>query len=289
MVITDEVLEKKKRNAKEILRYFINFCDSHGLQYYCAFGTAIGAVRHKGFIPWDDDIDVQMPRPDYERLMQLKDRIDNAAYELVEARFSPGCYTTFAKLSDKNTTLIEYEGMPGVFGNYIDIFPIDGISNRQKEFRRDYRFSQSLRKKLFAVSVRHGRKWILRQLSSFHPVTVFKYLWCSIGRAHRRVRVLEGMRKLSEKHPFDESVKVASYGLWYGHDRHDMPKEWFGKGVKGSFEDLEVLLPCEYDKMLRKIYGDYMQLPPERERQTQHRCVYINLDERVNYPNDTLK
>lgn len=280
MVITDELLEKKKRNALEILRYFIGFCNKHGLRYYCAFGTAIGAVRHKGFIPWDDDIDVQMPRPDYEKLMGMRPEVENDDYELLELRFTPGYFAAFAKLSDRHTTLREYESQHVLLGNNIDIFPIDGISSDMGRYRKDYLLSQKYRKRLFSLSEIHDWKWVRLKLAQCHPLAILKYLEVCTGRTAKRERLLKRMRKLETAHPFGSTGMVANYYLWSSYDRLCMPEEWYGEGVTGSFEGMEVMLPAEYDKVLTRIYGDYMHFPPESERVSTHKCHYIDLDGR---------
>ena len=108
----------------EILKEFKDFCNTNGLRYYLAYGTLIGAIRHKGFIPWDDDIDVFMPRPDYEKLLQLY--TDNANYQLYSPRKQKNYYCCYMKLVDANTYHFMPDGSVCQRGIDIDIFALDG-------------------------------------------------------------------------------------------------------------------------------------------------------------------
>ena len=123
-----EVTDRKRwnRTLLEILKYYINICEENNLTYFLAYGSAIGVARHQGFIPWDDDIDVIMPRPDYERFIQICQQRDMGKYEIVTPQNTPGYYLPFIKLCDKTTTLWEKRHYHCVFGMYIDIFVIDG-------------------------------------------------------------------------------------------------------------------------------------------------------------------
>lgn len=107
---------------------FIDYCKAHDLKYYIAYGSLIGAIRHKGFIPWDDDIDVIMPRDDYEKLLGMTDRV--AEHMLLASRYNrPQWPYLFAKCYDSETEMVEEGYDSGVIGVYIDIFPVDGLPN----------------------------------------------------------------------------------------------------------------------------------------------------------------
>lgn len=116
------------KRYKEILlkslKYFDNFCNKHNLLYYAAYGTALGAIRHHGFIPWDDDIDVFMPRKDYEKLLSLKEEIKKDHYYVFDPS-DQGYYKQFAKMVDMKTSLWELKEIPFMIGVFIDIFPLD--------------------------------------------------------------------------------------------------------------------------------------------------------------------
>ena len=115
---------KKEWNATilDILKAFMKICKDNGLTYYCCAGTAIGAVRHHGIIPWDDDIDVIMPRPDYDRLLEIAKTVDFGKYEIITPYDDETYPLYFSKISNRNTTLIEDRQIPCVIGLYVDIF-----------------------------------------------------------------------------------------------------------------------------------------------------------------------
>ena len=122
-------IEFKQRLIK-LFKEFIDVCNKNKLRYYAAYGTALGAVRHRGIIPWDDDIDVWMPREDYERFLSLRNQLTATPYEILDIQ-NKGYYLYFAKFCNKNTTLIEREGKP-IIGLYIDIFPLDNYDPSKK-------------------------------------------------------------------------------------------------------------------------------------------------------------
>ncbi len=280
MILTDAQLEQKKQNLKEILRYFISFCNRNGLQYYCVYGTCIGMVRHKGFIPWDDDIDVAMPRPDYERLLAMRDRLDTN-YELVDCETNPDYNATFAKICDRRTTLLEQEAIRCMIGNYVDIFPIDGCGEDEEEYTRDYLRTQELRVALNAVSQHYGPwkfvKWLLR----FKWEEFSLHLKYSIRRQEKRRQVLDELRSIRNKYPYEKSSLVTIWAGWSAPRCFRNPKSAFGKGVLADFEDIRALIPADYDHVLSLLYGNYMQLPPKEKRGLHHECFYFNFGKRV--------
>ena len=112
-----------------LFKAFIAFCHEHHLTYYAAYGTALGAVRHQGMIPWDDDIDVWMPRKDYDKLLSLRSHLNGTNYEIIDIK-DKGYYLYFAKFCDRNSTIIEREG-EALMGLYLDIFPLDNYDNHK--------------------------------------------------------------------------------------------------------------------------------------------------------------
>ena len=131
-VFTEE--ERKRWNDILIgcLHRFIEICEKHNLTYFCVGGTVIGTVRHGGLIPWDDDIDVAMPRPDYDRFLEIAKTENMGDYEVASPEMKGYPYF-FSKFCDANTSLIELENVPCLYGVYIDIFPIDGTAPTKEE------------------------------------------------------------------------------------------------------------------------------------------------------------
>lgn len=270
---------KKEWNATilNILKAFIKICEEHGLTYYCCAGTAIGAVRHHGIIPWDDDIDVIMPRPDYDRLLQIAAQTDFGKYELITP-YSDNTYPLyFSKIANKDTTLIEDRQIPCVIGLYVDIFPLDATDDDvEKAMRLKDKYTKII-SRLNAVSthntfgeylslLKKRKEWgrfAIKTLAYFCRQTLRKHL-------------IRQMDRMSHQYDYDKAKNVQVYTGSYGH-REVFPKAWLGKGKEFRFEDTTVLLPERYDEYLRHFFNDYMQFPPVEQRIEKHSRAYLNI------------
>src|SRR5574344_2925357 len=134
-----KVKDRWNATILDILKNFMQICDRHGLRYYCCAGTAIGAARHHGMIPWDDDIDVLMPRPDYDRLLEIAQKEDFGKYEVVTPYNNESYPLFFSKLVNRETTLIEEKERPCIIGLYVDIFPLDATDDDLETAKALYR------------------------------------------------------------------------------------------------------------------------------------------------------
>ena len=240
------------------------FCVAHNISYYMLGGTALGAKRHKGFIPWDDDVDIGMPRKDYDTFISLRDELpDNLEISYyLNTKNSPMHYV---KLVDKNTTLIEKFYNYLVEGLYIDIFPLDGaFKNNRKDIRR--------RKKIYSLFQRicwhcntEKKKGLLRK--------TYK-LYCglfNLTKMHRK------MEKLMTKVPCESGDSIANF-LGAYKDKECVPIACFLEPTLYKFEDTELYGPKNIEQYLTCLYGDYMKLPPVEERVFKHGFAYLNLD-----------
>lgn len=256
----DSGCEQLQQITLEILRYFDHYAKEHGLTYYMAGGTLLGAVRHQGFIPWDDDIDLMMPRPDYERLFSIYDN-QNKEYILMSCESDPDYKNPYARLSDPRNVLHYRDGTVKDTGVFIDIFPIDGYpANALSAKLHQYR-----------LAVRRKKMDFKRARSSASRI---KEVSKSIARLFLRRSVNEYCRqlnRLAKKYSYAESsyagVAVTSLAHLF---RERNEKKVYSETVFLPFEDLRLPAPAGYDTYLRKLYGDYMQLPPENQRVTQH-------------------
>lgn len=248
-------------------------CRDHHLRYYLVAGTMLGAVRHQGFIPWDDDIDIAMPRPDYERLIAHAREWLPQPYELLCTEHADYYPYPFGKLIDASTTVLERPDFKYLEGVYIDIFPLDGAPSTTKEQHRHYRRYKFWRHLLFMRGrdpFKHGhgpRSWFPWLL---HRVFSLRYL-------QQRVK------QLMTKYDYDTSSYVEDYDFGL---RGFMKKEVYGTPQPCTFEQHTFCGVSQPDTYLAHLYGDYMQLPP-KEQQIQHH--FFRLDLKQPYHETTLE
>ena len=263
-----------------VLSTFISICKEHHLTYYCCGGTAIGAVRHHGMIPWDDDIDVFMPRPDYDRFVAIASQQLPASYELVTPLNKSDYPLYFVKLCDRRTTLQEQQDIPCVYGLYIDVFPIDGAPDDIEAARAMERRFTKTKHKLEAISTHVSFIDYLKLLAK--PAEWGRFARKTIGfffRRWYRQQLLRQMDGICYQYDYKTSTLVAVYCGSYG-PKEVFPKAWLEGTVSFPYEGMEVDLPSGYDHYLRQYYGDYMQLPPVEKRVSHHLKAYFNLYER---------
>lgn len=275
--------EKKKWNdiLMGCLRKLMEICKEHNLTYFCLGGTVIGAVRHGGMIPWDDDIDIAMPRPDYDRFLQLCKSIDLGHYELATPEMK-GYPFFFAKFCDKNTSLIELENVPCLYGIYIDIFPIDGTAPDRTEATRLMRKFKRCSNKIDATIAHLSlREYLSLALQPKHwGRMAFQTAAFLFGRETIRKRLINKLNAIASAHDFSTAVNIANYGgAWAEKEIH--PKEWILPLTQKSFEGIDVNIPGNYHDYLTQMYGDYMQLPPIEKRISHHNHAYVDLNGRT--------
>lgn len=275
--------EKKKWNdiLMGCLRKLMEICKEHNLTYFCLGGTVIGAVRHGGMIPWDDDIDIAMPRPDYDRFLQLCRSIDLGHYELATPEMK-GYPFFFAKFCDKNTSLIELENVPCLYGIYIDIFPIDGTAPDRTEATRLMRKFKRCSNKIDATIAHLSlREYLSLALQPKHwGRMAFQTAAFLFGRETIRKRLINKLNAIASAHDFSTAVNIANYGgAWAEKEIH--PKEWILPLTQKSFEGIDVNIPGNYHDYLTQMYGDYMQFPPIEKRISHHNHAYVDLNGRT--------
>ncbi len=276
---------KKEWNSTilDTLKALINLCQKHNLRYYCCAGTAIGAVRHHGMIPWDDDIDVIMPRPDYDRLLEIAKHENLGKYEIVTPYNTESYPLYFSKIVNRNTTLIEEKERPCIIGLFVDIFPLDATDDDvEKAKALQHKYTKVINQ-LNAISTHNTFGEYITLLSN--KKTWGRFAIKTLGyffRSKIRHRLIKKMDEMSHLYDFDKAKNVQVYTGSY-HEREIFPKEWLGKGKEFTFEDTTVLLPEEYDKYLRHFFGDYMQMPPVEQRVEKHLRYYLNMHKRESW------
>ena len=266
----------------DVFRVFISICEKYDLQYFCCGGTAIGVVRHQGMIPWDDDIDVLMPRDHYNKFIDLMKRDCPEGFELIDPKTFDHYYLPFAKFSNNRTTVLEHLNIPCVFGVNIDIFPLDGANSNRAILERDYQEFKLNANKLRAVAKTKKDNFndFFNHLFKFQLRTALNEARFAFNKKESRAAIWRKIEHILMKHDLTSSNFVGNYGGMWGL-KEFCPKDWFSKHVNEEFEAMEVKLPGEYDKLLTQMYGDYMTPPPIEKRQTHHHVAYVDLDKRL--------
>lgn len=270
--------EELKKLELAILKNVAEFCDKHQIRYYLGGGTLLGAVRHKGFIPWDDDIDISMPRKDYLRFVQEYNGY-HGYYTVRSIETDPEYWRTFAKVFDTRTCLKEDVIRVPKKGNgvFIDVFPIDGIP--------DSLFLQFLlfKEQEFLNFLYHGSAWnytksfkyndskssfarwkgIIRTALKFVAITVLYPL-----PTRRLVRLINSN---ASKYAYDDCKYIgAIVDCAHGAACEKMLKENFEPRIQFDFEGEKFWGPKGYKEYLESLYGDYNELPPVENRVTHH-------------------
>lgn len=270
---TDEKFDQEmKHKLLEMMSWFHDFCVRNNIRYYVIDGTMLGAARHQGFIPWDDDIDVGVPRQDYERLAELLNKNPDKRYvfETPHSEADEFIYT-YSKLYDKSTTLIEHAKKDIVRGVFLDVFPLDGIGNTieeaQKNFKKvDQLFSLYMSR---VVAIRSGRKFyknLAVRLTQMIPNFIIndKKLQLSVDSA-------------CKEHDFDEYKFVGNLlGTWRFRDV--IEKSIMGNPTLYKFENITVFGVENYDQYLTHLYGDWRKFPPKEKQVSQHEFIDCDLN-----------
>lgn len=259
-----------KKCSFEILLWFDAFCKQNNLRYWLCGGTLLGAIRHKGFIPWDDDIDVMMPRCDYAQLAHLFPT--EGYYDLCMPLNTRGYAYSFSKLIDNRTIKQEAALRKSVnrIGVDIDIFPIDNIPNNERESLHYFKRIEYLDLWLFCMNASYSKgKTIVSTFLRNVGVMTARIAECLNWDS--REKILHRFDKLSQKYNQTDCDYwgITSIGH-YGVKERNL-KQGYNTTIKVEFEGHLFPAPISYDAYLRKLYGeDYMKIPPQKERLTHH-------------------
>ncbi|MBQ3805598.1 MAG: LicD family protein [Prevotella sp.] len=275
--MTQKYLDKLQKKTLETLKFTIDFFEKHNLRYFAYGGTLLGAVRHKGFIPWDDDVDILMPSEDYERLLTLEQEISRQGHYIITYK-TPEYYYTHTKLCSANTTIWENKSQPFIFGVFIDIFPVYRTNKDDNDINVMYRKYQYGIYKFQQANRKYSLASLKEKLLGKNYVDFRKDLkWMFVQRFVKPT--LEKTLKNAEA-SFDEPCgnRIVPYSdNAYGLQIYK--REWFEDYEITEFEDTKIRIPCGWDIYLKHVYGDYMQLPPEEKRMSRHDHYYLNLCE----------
>ena len=254
----------------QMIRLFDAICREEGLTYYAVGGTLLGAVRHHGFIPWDDDVDLCMPRPDYQKFVRLGPAWMPAGYRLRTIGLNDEYRTYIAKIEDLNVSFLrDYYARGGIvqkkINAWIDIMPIDGAPEDEAELAAHV---QRIRrcKQLLSLSMMDRCMGVHKNRSDKERFVIKAGLATGLYKLVDSKRAYKNLVKECRRYPYATAPMLGnSYGIY--DQKEYVPRAVFGTPIRLAFEDMAIASPADPDAYLRHVYGDYMTLPPENERE----------------------
>lgn len=249
----------------EILKQFISICEKYNLRWYMTGGALIGVLRHKGFIPWDDDIDVGMPRRDFEKFVSLQKDYP-IGYTLINHQNDKLWQFNFAQFVDNESEIVVHMNeQPRKCKIWIDVFPIDGLPAnvffRWLHIKRIlyYRYLVQIPNIRTQVDTHKvGRPW-------YEKCLIYVLHVLPLGKLIDVDKMLLKMERLLKKYDFYNTLWAGNM-LGKYREKEAMKKEWWGIPIKLPFETIMVNCPEDADKIEIKLYGDYMKWPAEKDR-----------------------
>lgn len=239
----------------DLLQKTAEFCENNALRYFLCGGTLLGAIRHKGYIPWDDDIDIAMPRQDYDRFVRSFNYPENY-YQVVNMDINPAYEYDFAKVYDNRTIFKELHYHGTTFGVHIDVFPADGVKD-----------ATQVRKIVLLHKILNTKR------ANYYKRTLSKKIINTFGKLlllpFSARQIATWMDNEAHKYAFGSLPKAGVIANPYGPGEI-VDKSVFDSDIYAEFEGRKYRVPIGYDSWLRSIYGDYMQLPPEEHRLPHH-------------------
>lgn len=270
-----EILDKLHLTLLEILDEIVRVCEENNLRYYLWAGSLLGAVRHQGFIPWDDDMDIAMPRKDYELFCEIYRKKNDTAYKLEDVVSDPHYWLGYAKLCKKNTSFVEPFGKGTDVGIFVDIFPLDKMN------------SKSLGHDLWRSKVAYMLDIVLRRrlLPGTWNTTNGKILsFLCVGMSNSLLRKIQ--KKCWTWRENDQEADLYAISVaYYVIKKVINPINAIEPGKKLSFNDKLYSVPSDVDRVLKTNYGSYMQIPP-KEKQITHNPIRISFD--TNGPDEII-
>ena len=256
----------------EIMKWLKKYLEDNNITYYMLGGTLLGAIRHKGFIPWDDDIDIGIPRDEYEKFIQTISKKLPKNYELHTYKNCDDHHYYFARIVDKRHVLKRTGSLEDREEElWIDIFPLDGMPNNTI-IRKIHQFRLLYNRAMYHISC-FERVNLKRPGRPLHEKVIIKFVMITgFGRKTDTNKWLNRIDKLLKKCSYDKSNWVVNFMGQYKF-KEMFPKEWYGKGKFYKFEDSKLFGPANYDAVLTQQYGDYMT-PPKHHERNAHAAVF---------------
>ena len=255
----------------KMMNWFHRFCMENDIRYYVIGGTMLGAARHQGFIPWDDDIDVGIPRKDYERLAALLSKRTDQRYVLETPHSDDRNFIyTCSKLYDTTTTLVEHARINIKRGIFIDIFPLDGAGNTLDESKKNFKKLDYLfRLYMTRVMAIDPQKNLYKRAVAYVAHAIPNFI---IDNNKLRLKIHD----ICKEHDFDK-CKYGGNMLGAWRFKEIMETRIMGTPTLYKFENIEVFGVEHYDEYLTHLYGDWRKLPPIEQQVTHHNFVECDL------------
>lgn len=261
-------LEEIKKIQIDMLLHIDAFCKLRGIDYYLMYGTLLGAIRHNGYIPWDDDIDIVMFRDDYEKFFLDFNKKEYASkYHAISTENNSNYYLPMGKVIDTTTILLEDMRDAFPIGVYIDIFPIDNLPEDKEKIKCLLHQIRILTRLLsYKQSFWDERRSVKKNI--FYGIARFILTPVSYSSICKRINLVASKYKNNKKSVFIGSMVLGLYG-----EREIWKRENFVDSIKWGFEGEYFTIPIGYDQILRRLYGEYMIPPPKEEQKSHHRFL----------------
>lgn len=269
-------LTQKEIRTKQIemLDYIADICEKNHLQYYLAYGTLLGAIRHKGYIPWDDDIDIWILRKDYDVFKMAIQK--EKKYQFIDTESKPSFRLDFAKVVDENVIIYETGAKEKSSGLFIDVFPLDNFGDTLVEVKRNLKLISRKRKifYFYNFSFRGLDGSFLKRVIKFFIVLFHKFVLCFFNKEKLIKKYHELLQNTSKKY-----TKYIGYfdSPYQDYNKYFYKNEDFDVAY-GEFEGKTYAIPKNYDTILKKFYGNYMHYPPVEEQKNHGLEAYIKED-----------
>lgn len=250
-------------------------CEKHNIKYSIIAGTLLGAVRHKGFIPWDDDLDIGMLRTEYDRFLDIAKKELKKEYFLQTWKTDSDFALPIAKLRKKGTKFIENNSAKSNLHNgiYIDIFPFDNVPKSSLKQKKQNRLTYIL-KRILLIKFKY-EVWEKNE-------TFKKNVYKAVNILSKPISpnvIKKMLHKQMIKYNSNDADTVVAFGGAYGYKKESIKKGWFKNLIDIKFEEYELSCFREYKEYLTYFYGDYMTPPPESKRYSRHKILRIEFEE----------
>ncbi|WP_297637044.1 LicD family protein [uncultured Clostridium sp.] len=260
-------MNKIQETEFNILKYISEVCEKNNIRYYLIYGTLLGAIRHEGFIPWDDDIDIVMPRKDYNKFKKIMSKDNSEKYLLCENDVVDNYPFIFPKVIYKKSELKEksISQVNFKYGVYVDIFILDGVPKNKIE-----RVYKKNKHKILYKLVRY------RYLNEEYLGKLLKTVRKLYIKTIDIKKVQKSLNSIYIANEFDYADKVKLELMF--NEKEYLPKEYFNEMIKWNFEGQEFNIPKKYDECLKSEYGEYKILPPIEQQKSNHNFIELTID-----------